>query len=188
MNFLDERLPDRFWNKVTPEPNSGCWLFTGARNRDGYGTFFRNGRTLGAHRVAYEGLIGRVPDGLCLDHRVCQTPECVNPAHLEAVTHRVNMLRGTRNCIAATRAKVACPKGHPYSHRKNNGARLCATCIAAQAHARYIAKNGDREAERRARDEAIRADYATGRWTQPELGAKYGIRKSQVGNIVRRVP
>jgi hypothetical protein len=186
VNFLDARLPARFWSKVSLCEQTGCWLFVGARNRDGYGSFSLGGKVRSAHRVAYEVLVGPVPHGLELDHARCQTPACCNPSHLEPVTHRENMLRGKTNCIMAARAKSVCPKGHPYSHRHKNGARRCAICIAEQTRRAYIAKHGDRTAERRARDELIRRDYATGRWTMPALGAVYGVRKSQVSNIVRR--
>ena len=67
-----------FWTKVEPEPNSGCWLWTGYTNRDGYGCFRRD---LLAHRFAYELYRGAIPAGLTLDH-TCRVRSCVNPAHL----------------------------------------------------------------------------------------------------------
>ena len=86
----------RFWSKV--RKTSGCWLWTGATNADGYGTFHVdrfNGRqrVAYAHRIAYSLLRGPVPDGLELDHAVCGTRRCVNPDHLDPVTHAVNMQR-----------------------------------------------------------------------------------------------
>ncbi len=188
MNFLDDRLPPRFWSKVTPEPNSGCWLFFGATTSSGYGNFFWKGKIWGAHRVTYEALIGPIPDGLSLDHRVCQTPACCNPAHLEPVTHRVNMLRSKVNCIMVLRAKTACPKGHPYSHRHKNGARRCGVCIAEQAHVRWVAKHGVAADRRRVRDEQICREFATGEWTKASLGRRHNLVATQISNILRRAP
>jgi hypothetical protein len=69
-----------------------CWVWTRARDANGYGALGRNGKTLSAHRFVYEQLIGPVPDALELDH-LCCNPACVNPDHLEPVTHRTNMER-----------------------------------------------------------------------------------------------
>src|SRR5438876_4990312 len=77
---------DRFLDLVSPEPNTGCWLWTGYRQRDGYGTFRLDPtRKVKAHRFSYERDFGRVPDGLQLDH-TCRTRCCVNPRHLRLVT------------------------------------------------------------------------------------------------------
>ena len=89
----------RFWSKV--QKTSGCWLWTGAVNADGYGTFHvgmiaGRQRVAYAHRIAYGLLRGPIPAGLELDHAVCGTRHCVNPAHLDPVTHAVNMQRAAR--------------------------------------------------------------------------------------------
>ena len=98
-----------FWTKVEPEPNSGCWLWMGYTNRDGYGTFSRRL----AHRFAYELYRGPIPAGLTLDH-LCRMRSCVNAAHLEICSQRANVLRG--NGLAAQNARKAyCPNGHPYA-------------------------------------------------------------------------
>lgn len=87
-----------------------------------------------AHRVAYELLIGPIPAGMTLDH-LCRNRLCVNPVHLEAVTNRVNILRGTSPAAIHAR-KVACPNGHPYSGRERRGTRICHTCMAARKRRR----------------------------------------------------
>ena len=77
----DRRLPDRFWSKVCAT-ESGCWLWTGAKNSCGYGCFcVRKPVIAYAHRHAFETLVGAIPDGLVLDH-LCRTPACVRPLHL----------------------------------------------------------------------------------------------------------
>lgn len=112
----DSRLPDRFWGKTIPEPNSGCWLWTASVVKRGeYGHFSVNGRMRAAHIVAFEALVGVIPVGLELDH-LCRTPLCCNPAHVDPVTHRVNCQRGDAGIPTGQqhRAKTHCPKGHPY--------------------------------------------------------------------------
>ena len=97
-----ERTPlaERFWPKVDKngpvpvhQPDLGpCWLWTGCTQR--YGKIKTGGKkgTAYAHRLSYEWAHGPVPAGLELDH-LCDTTRCVNPAHLEAVTHSENELR-----------------------------------------------------------------------------------------------
>lgn len=130
VNFLDPRLPDRFWSKCIPEPNSGCWLWFGALLPDDYGSVFFDRRTRRAHCVAYTSLVGVVPVGLELDHR-CRTRSCCNPAHLEPVTKRVNILRGV-GLGARNARKTHCPRGHVYD-RFPSGKRRCSTCDNAHA-------------------------------------------------------
>jgi hypothetical protein len=81
--------PTDFWAKVQKLQN-GCWLWLGSCNKR-YGYFKTR---IQAHRYAYELMIGPVPDGLELDH-LCRNRYCVNPSHLEAVSHRTNVLRGS---------------------------------------------------------------------------------------------
>lgn len=130
-----------------PEPMSGCWLWIGARRLKEYGGLLRSldGKPTAflAHRYVYEALVARIPDGFELDH-TCVNPCCVNPDHLEIVTHAVNqsrrvsrfthcpnghLLQGEnarpnarrdRRCNACrqriyNQAKTHCPRGHPYS-------------------------------------------------------------------------
>ena len=66
--------------RAEPEPNSGCWLWMGARNAGGYGTVSHRSEWL-AHRLAYRTHVGEIPEGLLVLHR-CDTPPCVNPSHL----------------------------------------------------------------------------------------------------------
>ncbi len=97
--------PERFWEKVNK--NSGifgeddwydfgeCWIWEGGLFSNGYGQFKLShcNTKIGAHRFAYQDIIGPIPDGLVLDH-LCRIRACVNPTHLQPVTTLINMLRG----------------------------------------------------------------------------------------------
>jgi hypothetical protein len=128
---------DRFWSKVdrTAGPDS-CWLWTASKFRDGYGQFRLDGhgRNVSAHRYAYELLVGPVPEGLHLDHvraRGCTSRACVNPAHLEPVTCRENLMRGS-GFAAVNAGKTHCAHGHKFSlentYFRPKGGRACRAC------------------------------------------------------------
>lgn len=104
-------IEDRFFEKVV-EQADGCWLWTAQLHNQGHGRFRLPDRHVYAHRWAYEFLVGPVPEGMELDH-LCRVRACVNPAHLEPVTHRENVLRGV-SPAALHAAKTHCPKGHAF--------------------------------------------------------------------------
>lgn len=85
-------LRARFERKVERRPG-GCWEWTGAKNDVGYGQLFHDGRMEYAHRISLSLADRQVPPGLFVDH-LCRNPGCVNPDHLEAVTHGENVRRG----------------------------------------------------------------------------------------------
>jgi hypothetical protein len=73
--------PRPFEDWYIPEPTSGCWLWEGYVNKDGYGTVTRQGQIYMAHRYSWIVNRGEIPPGLYLLHR-CDTPPCINPDHL----------------------------------------------------------------------------------------------------------
>lgn len=86
-------IGERLDTQSIPEPNTGCWLWTGYMNRQGYGRLRvggRSGRMILAHRASWERERGPIPDGLDCLH-ACDTPLCINPAHLFLGTHADNM-------------------------------------------------------------------------------------------------
>lgn len=66
-----------------------CLLWTGSKDRGGYGTIQVSGRTVGAHRFAWENANGPIPDGMSIDH-ICHNRDCVLPDHLRLATHKEN--------------------------------------------------------------------------------------------------
>lgn len=78
---------ERFWKKV--DTSGDCWLWSGEVGKDGYGRFWMDQRHNMAHRVAYQLVIGPIPDGKFLDH-TCHNTICVKPDHLRIVTPKQN--------------------------------------------------------------------------------------------------
>lgn len=132
-----------FWLKVNRDGPGGCWLWTAGMDTNGYGNFRWGGKMGKAHRYSYELHVGPIPDGLQIDH-LCRVRNCVNPAHLEAVTIRENVLRSDNPCAHHAR-KTHCPQGHPYEGENlglaKNG-RYCRACHRATAKRYYRRKKG----------------------------------------------
>lgn len=137
----------RFWAKVDKngpvparKPELGpCWIWRNGTAK-GYGRFYVDGKKVLAHRFCYELLARPIPSGLELDH-LCSVRRCVNPAHLEPVTHRVNQHRGTP-FIAAQTAQTHCVRNHeftPENTRIYRGKRVCLACIPERRHKRKTA-------------------------------------------------
>ena len=138
-------MQERFWAKVNK--TDSCWLWTAGTNGKGYGFFTIAGiGTRRAHRLAYEWLVGPIPEGYELDH-LCRVTLCVNPAHLEPVTHLENMRRGF-GVNRVNRLKENCPRGHPYEGenlRMDHGRRRCRKCERDKMHAKRDEMRPDRK-------------------------------------------
>lgn len=133
---LVDRLSSRFELDET-----GCWVWTGYVGHSGYGQLEFRGKKYTAHRVVYESAVGEVPPGLVLDH-LCRNRACVNPDHLEPVTHRVNILRGVSP--SADHARMThCTRGHELTpenlYIRSCGRRACRPCTL-QRNREYVAR------------------------------------------------
>ena len=135
---------DRFNDKISHTDDNGCHVWGGAANSRGYGCFAwgGKGKSVLAHRWAYEHLGGNdIPEGLVIDHE-CRNRLCVNPEHMRVVTNGENILCG-QSPIAINSRKTHCKKGHPLSgenlyvyKRKTGENRHCRTCakVSRQAY------------------------------------------------------
>lgn len=168
LDDLDPRLVRRF----TPEPNSGCWLWTGYVAPDGYGQLCSKDFPRDAHRAVYEAIKGEIPAGMHLDH-ICRQRSCVNPDHLRPVTRRQNVLENSESLTARNLAKKCCPKcggeytQNPYSANR----RQCVPCLAAYG----VEWQRRQRAKRRA--QGLRWD-----------GKPYKTRPPLSGNLPPRLP
>lgn len=115
-----------FWSRV--EKTSGCWIWLGAKTTKDYGYVNKgdDGKRIYAHRFSYELHYGKIPDGLVIDHDPCGRHDCVNPAHLNAVTQPANTRRERL-------ARTTCSRGHPWDEantyrRPDKGTRQCRAC------------------------------------------------------------
>lgn len=141
---------ERFWSKIDVRGPDECWVWKGGLVL-GYGQFWYGHRKRDyAHRISYKALVGDIPVGLVIDH-LCRNRACVNPAHLEVVTERVNILRGT---ALSARYAVAthCIHGHEFTAAniipQKNGARKCRAC-ANEIGRKYRLQGGEARSSRR---------------------------------------
>lgn len=138
MDFGDPRIPDRIWDKLHPEPNTGCWLWSGAASEDDYGTTARYSRVEGkksrngmVHRWLLEVDTGKV--GVQARHVRCRQPRCCNPDHLAWGSNSDNQKDSVRDGTHVWARKTHCPRGHEYVEgniywRHTPRRRACLTC------------------------------------------------------------
>lgn len=111
---------------------SGCWVWQGPMNDNGYGRVSIDGRLEYAHRLSYRFFVGPILAGLTIDH-LCRNKRCVNPEHLEAVLPEENTARGN-GPTARNKRKTRCAEGHLLDARNTyvypNGTRKCRRCAA----------------------------------------------------------
>lgn len=125
-----KEFTQRFWGRV--KKTDSCWLWMGPLSNHGYGSVqschFRGHNS--PHRIAYVMLRGNIPPRLQIDH-LCKIRNCVNPAHMELVTGKVNTLRGG-SASARNAIKTHCPRGHVYDRRNTHldrqNQRHCREC------------------------------------------------------------
>ena len=190
MHFDD--LPPRMQALIDiSQHGTGCWLWDGGLNEDGYGTTTVNGRTMGAHRATTLLLTGDL--GPELDH-LCRTRRCVNPFHLESVSHRENVLRG--HGVAGMYARrTHCKHGHdftPENTKVYRHARICLTCKKEKDEKSFVRINGPRTGKRgsfNGRAKITEIDVRiirTDSRPQIVIAAEYGIAQTTVSGIKLR--
>lgn len=124
-------LEERFWAKVARGLDNECWPWQASSNSWGYGRMrWKARRKALAHRIAYELLVGPIPEDLVLDH-LCRVRLCVNPRHLQPVTLQENILRGEGPAAKQAR-QTHCLRGHPFNkantYHAKSGRRNCRAC------------------------------------------------------------
>ena len=137
---------DQIWDRV--EKTETCWTWRGHIDVRGYGRASLRGRKWYAHRLVFSLANGPVPDGLELDH-LCRNHSCVNPAHLEAVPHGVNVLRGLAKAAIQARTTHCRRCGGPYDRAQKHTSkktgrehlsRTCSSCKREKDRVRWRAK------------------------------------------------
>lgn len=142
----------RFWSKV--DKTGGCWFWTSAVNNKGYGQFNIGNHPYLAHRIAFISTGNLIPKGTELDHK-CRHANCVNPLHLETVSHKENCARGLggtspgsktgrRHALERERNATHCIHGHLLAGDNlfkcpsdSRGRRRCRECMRIQ-NQRYL--------------------------------------------------
>lgn len=125
---MSEELNQYLDDRTVVNPETGCWEWVGHIVEAGYGrvTFRKNIHY--AHRVSYTRHVSPVPSYMVIDH-LCRNRRCVNPAHLEAVTQKTNVIRGESPGAKAIR-RTHCAVGHDFETYGvvRAGRRVCREC------------------------------------------------------------
>lgn len=183
-------LPGHIAVRIIPNA-AGCWMWQGSISPEGYARI--GGKYV--HRIVCEWAHGPIPEGHEVDH-LCRVRACVNPEHLEAVTHQTNMLRGMSPSAITIRTD-RCKNGHPFSANagpKGDG-RYCKVCRRELQQEQYrrqewpsmVAKKRGKGTYRRSTPEQvaeIRRLAADG-VPQVEISQRVGLSRGTVNDILQ---
>lgn len=162
-------LREKLLSRAIINRDTGCWEWSGGKFNTGYAKFTVADRRRVAHEILWEMWYGPKPLGKVLDH-LCRVRHCVNPAHLELVTHRENTLRGV-GATARNATKERCPRGHLLvgenlilENNGVNGARRCRICRRAQNLTENLSE--ERRQRKRLSEQKASARYRAKRRSQ----------------------
>ena len=158
MSIFSEK--ERFWSFVGDDPDK-CWEWSGHRltqeSTGEYGTFWADGKTVRAHRWAYEQFVGPIPEGLVVRH-TCDNPPCVRPSHLVVGTQKENIADSVRS------GRFCVPRPTELNRGELNGNSKMTNAQVEELRSLYTGKRGE----------------------QTQLAERFGISKTQVGRLLKR--
>ena len=130
MIYKHPALPGHFWNKISIN-HQGCWIWLGARDKQGYGRLARKGKNHYVHRYVWKTLVGELT-AESLDH-LCRTQPCCNPHHLDPCSKVENARRGKNVITSINKNKTHCIRGHEFNKANtylyaNGTQRACRAC------------------------------------------------------------
>lgn len=169
---------ERFWSKV--EKTRGCWVWTGAKTRDGYGRFRVSGKEVIASRFVYEEEYGELEPGVKVGH-TCENPSCVRLDHLYAGSVQEITLNGM-GPTANNATKTLCKHGHPLDKVDSEGRRRCSTCMREIQEERRERFQGPK----RPKPGPVVLRIQMERMTFVELGEHYGVSDTTIRNWAKR--
>lgn len=134
--MITEISSDKFFDRINPEPNTGCWLWGGCIHHSGYGNFKFKGKLFSAHRLSWVLHFGEVPKDLWVLHK-CDVRACANPQHLFLGSASDNMfdMHNKKRHKKMWFKNSHCRNGHEYTKENSyinpKGLRNCRVCIRA---------------------------------------------------------